>query len=88
VRFRPEDLDGDYVKRLHKADPDLDRDRIGTIDLTRGAQRISANVDLATTRVGRALDTHPYVIWQDLRLKQQLRLWEDTYGADAVGSAK
>ena len=85
VRFQPEDLQDAYVKRLHQGDTGLGRDHIGTVDLTRGSQRVSSNVDLAMTKVGRALHTRPYVIWQDLRLKQQLKLWEDTYGPVAVG---
>ncbi len=86
ARFAPEDLDADYAQHLHTADPDLPRDKTGNIDTTRGPLRVTSNVDLASSKVGRALNTRAFVIWQDLRLKQQLKLWEDTYGAESIRS--
>lgn len=86
TRFAPEDLRDDYAKSLHDADAELKRDVTGNIDVTRGSLRVTSNVDLASSKVGRALHTRAFVIWQDLRLKQQLKLWEDTYGADSIRS--
>ncbi len=86
ARFTPEDLQDAYSKSLHAADADLKRDATGVIDVTRGPLRVTSNVDLAASRVGHALNTRAFVIWQDLRLKQQLKLWENTYGADSVRS--
>ncbi len=85
VRFEPDDVKA-YAPRLHASDSALKRDRIGMVELVRGAQRIVSNVDLANTKVGRELNTRPYVIWQDLRLKQQLAQWEETYGVESVRS--
>jgi hypothetical protein len=83
VHFEPDDTK-DYVRRLHEAEPALKRDRVGMADATVGTRRIVSNVDLANSKVGRELNTTPYVIWQELRLKQQLAQWEELYGADAL----
>jgi hypothetical protein len=83
VRFEPDDPH-DYRLRLHADEPGLKRDRVGMVELVRGVQRITSNVDLADTKVGRELNTHAYAIWQDLRLKQQLAQWEESYGVEAV----
>jgi hypothetical protein len=85
ARFAPIDVKA-YVPRLRRAEPALKRDRIGKAELVRGSQRIVANVELANTKVGRELNTQPYVIWQDLRLKQQLAQWEENYGVLSVRS--
>jgi hypothetical protein len=87
ARFEPEELRG-YVKRLHAEHPELQRDRTGNIDVTIGNRHVASNVDLAASKVGSALNLRPFVIWQDLRLKQQLKLWEDTYGPASVRSEK
>ena len=86
ARFIPEELDDGYAQRLHAADAGLPRDKTGNIDATRGPLRVTSNVDFASSKVGRALNTRPFVIWQDQRLKQQLKLWEDTYGAESIRS--
>ena len=83
ARFEPEDVKR-FTQRLHAIEPELRRDRIGMSELVRGDQRISSNVDLAANKVGRFLETRPYVIWQDRRLKQQLGEWELRYGPEAA----
>jgi hypothetical protein len=85
VRFVPEEIRR-YLQKLHGAEPELRRDRNGRSELTRGDLRIATNVDLANSKVGRALATRPYVLWQDLRLKRQLADWETAYGAVAVAA--
>jgi hypothetical protein len=69
----------DYVEKLHKADPRLKRDRNGRAEQHVGNLRIASNVDFAGTEVGKGLQTKPYVIWQDLRLIQQLDEWDRQY---------
>ena len=88
ARFIPEDLDPAYPKRLHEAHPELVRDKTGNIDVNLGQRRVTSNVDFAASNVGRALATRAFVIWQDVRLKQQLKIWEDTYGPDSIRSKK
>lgn len=73
-----------YAAALHAAEPGLKRDRVGKSESLRGELRIAANVDLARSKVGRSLDTRPYVLWQDLRLKRQLAEWENAYGPLAL----
>lgn len=83
AQFEPEEL-RQYLFRLHAAEPALRRDRNGRAEFTRGPLRVASNLDLANSKVGRNLNTRPYVLWQDLRLKQQLAEWESRYGAIAV----
>ena len=83
ARFEPEEVKR-YVARLHASEADLHRDRVGMSELVRGAQRIASNVDLANNKVGRFLETRPYVLWQDRRLKQQLGEWELKFGPEAA----
>jgi hypothetical protein len=85
VHFEPDEVKR-YVRELRVAEPELKRDRIGKADVTRGVRRMASNVELANSKVGQELGTQPYVIWQDLRLKEQLKLWEDTYGGEASRS--
>lgn len=87
AHFEPDKIDG-YLKRLHGSEPQLKRDRLGMSELVRGPQRIVTNIDLAASKVGKELRTRAYVIWQDLRLKQQLALWEERYSADAIRTEK
>jgi hypothetical protein len=76
--FVPDTLD-DYVEALHKADPRLKRDRNGHAEQRMGNLRIASNVDFALTDVGKDLHSKPYVIWQDLRLTQQLDEWDKNF---------
>lgn len=70
---------GEYVEKLHKADPRLKRDRNGRAEQLVGNLRVASNVDFAQTDVGKNLQTKPYVIWQDLRLTQQLDEWDKNF---------
>lgn len=78
--FVPSELE-DYIEKLHRADTRLKRDRNGRADRTVGNLRVASNVDFADTDVGRSLQTKPYVIWQDLRLVQQLDEWDRRFVA-------
>lgn len=78
--FVPAEVD-EYVEKLHKADPRLKRDRLGRSERIVGNLRLATNVDFAATDVGRNLRTKPYVIWQDLRLTQQLDEWDRRFVA-------
>ncbi|MGH8540535.1 MAG: hypothetical protein ACRETW_08535 [Stenotrophobium sp.] len=66
---------------LHRAFPELKRNHIGDAQWISGHLRVASNVDLAHSAVGKALDTDPYVIWQDSRLIAQRDLWDQTYGS-------
>lgn len=78
--FVPAALD-DYIEKLRAADPRLKRDRSGRAERIVGHLRVATNVDFADTDVGRSLATKPYVIWQDLRLVQQLDDWDRRFVA-------
>ncbi|MGH8481352.1 MAG: hypothetical protein ACRES8_02690, partial [Nevskiaceae bacterium] len=78
--FVPSELD-DYVDRLHAADKRLKRERDGRTEAVIGHLRLATNVDFASTDTGRSLQTRPYVIWQDLRLKNQLDDWDRRFVA-------
>lgn len=66
----------EYAKKLHVADKRLKLDRNRRAEHIVGNLRLASNVDFAVTDVGRSLQTKPYVIWQDLRLVQQLDEWD------------
>lgn len=83
VYFEPK-YSADYSKALYKAEPGLKRNRLGKVDLTQGSLRIATNVDLASSDVGRSLRTKPFAIWQDLRLVNQLRQWDERFGSIPV----
>ena len=70
---------GEYVEKLHEADPRLKRDRNGRAEQLVGNLRVASNVDFAQTDVGKNLQTKPYVIWQDLRLTRQLDEWDKNF---------
>lgn len=71
----------DYAEKLHRADQRLKRERSGRVEQTAGHLRTASNVDFAVTDVGRSLQTKPYVIWQDLRLVEQLDEWDRRFVA-------
>lgn len=71
----------DYAEKLRRVDQRLKRERSGRIEQIAGHLRIASNVDFAGTEVGRSLQTKPYVIWQDLRLVQQLDEWDRRFVA-------
>jgi hypothetical protein len=76
--FVPSDAEA-YAENLHKADKRLKKDRMGRSEQIIGSLRIATNVDFASTDVGMNLRTKPYVIWQDLRLVQQLDDWDKRF---------
>lgn len=78
--FVPSDL-RDYVGKLHAGEPRLKREKDGRTELTIGPLRLATNVDFASTDTGRNLKTKPYVIWQDLRLKDSLDDWDRRFVA-------
>jgi hypothetical protein len=78
--FVPKDLD-DYVERLHAADKRLKRERDGRTEVVVGTLRLATNVDFASTDTGLNLQTKPYVIWQELRIKEQLDDWDRRFVA-------
>ena len=78
--FEPSDLD-DYVDRLHAADKRLKRERDGRTEVVVGHLRLATNVDFASTDTGRSLQTRPFVVWQDLRRKNQLDDWDRRFVA-------
>ena len=78
--FVPSELD-DYVDKLHASDKRITRERSGRTEVVAGSLRLATNVDFASTDVGRSLQTKPFVIWQDLRLKAQLEDWDRRFVA-------
>ncbi len=78
--FVPGEL-GDYVDRLHAADKRLKRERDGRTEILAGTMRIATNVDFASTDTGQSLQTRPYVIWQEQRLKDLLDEWDRRFVA-------
>lgn len=78
VTFVPSELDT-YIEKLHASDKRLKRDRTGRSETQIGNLRIASNVDFADTDVGRNLQTKPFVIWQDLRLKGLIDEWDRKY---------
>ena len=78
--FVPSDL-RDYVGALHQNDPRLKREKDGRTEVEVGTLRLATNVDFASTDTGRNLQTKPYVIWQELRLKNALDEWDRRFVA-------
>lgn len=78
--FRPKDDEmKPYLTQLRAQEPGLLRDRNGRYEKVTGAQRIASNLDLAQSKVGRYVGARPYALWQDLRLKSQLKEWDQKY---------
>ncbi len=73
--FVPSDPDS-YADKLHGTDTRLKRDRNGRAQQVIGNLRVASNVAFSVTEVGRSLQTKPFVIWQDLRLVEQLDEWD------------
>lgn len=47
--------------------------RVGQARLTEGHLRVNSNIDFASSDVGRAMNTEPFVRWEDVRLVEQLQ---------------
>jgi len=78
--FVPSDAE-DYFDKLKVREKRLKHDRTGRSETVTGNLRIASNVGFATTDVGRSLQTKPFVVWQDLRLKAQLDEWDKRFVA-------
>ena len=87
VEFDPADSDY-YARALHRTLPGLKRNRVGDAVWINGDLRVASNVDLARSFVGKALDTHAYAIWQDLRLIHQRDQWDRDYGSIPIPPAQ
>ena len=49
--------------------------RTGRSTVTQGYLRISTNIDFASSDVGTVMGSSPFVLWEDLRLLQQMQDW-------------
>jgi hypothetical protein len=76
--FVPDDVE-EYIGKLRASDPRIKRERSGRTEVIAGNLRIATNVDFAATDTGRALQTKPFVVWQDLRLKALLDEWDTRF---------
>ena len=85
--FRPDDP-GRYAPRLHRAVPDLQRDRTGHAEWIAPPLRVWSTVDLAKSKVGRTLGSEGVVLWQDLRLIGQRDDWDARFGHIPVPAPK
>lgn len=83
AHFAPRDAE-QYRQRLHAAERRLRRDRNGKAELVAGNLRLTTNVDLVASDVGRAYGAEPYAIWQDLGLIAQRERWDAAYGVVAL----
>lgn len=68
-----------YARRLRRLD--LKREANARAEKIDGHLRVVSTVDLAVSAVGSHLGTRPYVLWQDLRLIDERRLWDEKFGA-------
>jgi hypothetical protein len=73
VYFEPAKA-GDYLYKLRKKTR-LKRNESGRTEHVQGHLRVASNIDLAESEVGKALKVSPFILWQDLRLIQQLKNW-------------
>jgi hypothetical protein len=65
----------DYLRWLRGRGVALPVKRTGRSSLTQGQLRITTNIDFASSEVGRAMPSSPFVLWEDLRLVQQMQDW-------------
>lgn len=80
--FLPVDV-GACLEVLKRSYPELRRDHNGRALLLAKDLRLYSNLELTVSEVGQALQTQPYISWQDLRLMQQLEEWEARFAAQA-----
>lgn len=73
VYFEPAQA-GEYLYKLRKKTR-LKRNESGRTEHVQGHLRIASNIDLAESYVGKALKVSPFILWQDLRLTQQMKDW-------------
>jgi hypothetical protein len=65
----------EYLRWLRSRGLALPVRRTGRSSLTQGHLRITTNIDFASSDVGRAMLATPFVMWEDLRLVQQMQAW-------------
>ncbi|HXG28926.1 MAG TPA: hypothetical protein VNJ47_08755, partial [Nevskiales bacterium] len=65
----------EYLRWLRGRGFALPVKRTGRSSLTQGHLRITTNIDFASSDVGRAMLAKPFVMWEDLRLVQQMQEW-------------
>lgn len=80
VTFQPDDPKA-YLRLLERTGVKFKREVLSRWAQEEGNLRISTNIIYATSKVGRTLDTPPYVRWEDRRLTAQSRQWYDDYGS-------
>lgn len=83
--FIPSDPEA-HVQALRRTGIRAKRSENGRATRINGHQRITSNVELAVTDVGRNIGTTPRVIWQDLRLIAQRDDWDVRFGTLAAQS--
>jgi hypothetical protein len=65
----------EYLRWLRSRGFELPIKRTGRSSLTQGHLRITTNIDFASSEVGRTVRSTPFVMWEDLRLVQQMQAW-------------
>lgn len=83
IEFEPDDPVA-YRPRFRARWSNLKREQSGRSERVQGSLRIASSLDLATSEVGRALQTRPFVLWQDLRLIRQRDDWNIQFAREAV----
>lgn len=83
LEFEPEDAKT-YREKFRAQWPDLRREQNGRSEQIRGALRIASSLDLAVSEVGQALQSRPFVLWQDRRLIRQRDSWDQDYAREAA----
>lgn len=78
AEFAPEEPRA-YARQLRRLR--LKREANARAERIDGHRRIASTVELAISNVGVHLGTRPYVLWQDLRLIDELRAWDERFGA-------
>ncbi len=65
----------DYLRWLRGRGVALPVKRTGRSSLTQGYLHITTNIDFASSEVGQAMPSSAFVLWEDLRLVQQMQDW-------------
>jgi hypothetical protein len=70
--FNPKDAAA-YLKDMKAKGMEPPRNRTGNAELINGNLRVASNLEFAVSDVGKAMQTKPFIVWQDVRLMKQLR---------------
>ena len=70
--FNPKDP-ADYLKAMKARGVEPPRNKTGNAEIVNGNLRVASNLEFATSEVGKAMHSKPFIVWQDLRLMKQLR---------------